>query len=752
MFLLLPQQTLFAAQFSQVQADDKVLFFLEDSAGDETLVATGHESADGEFTFVGNIAEPFVTRSKQKLLEWIQQITVRLNMPTEARPNKMMAQNDIPASPGQSSPLTLSPETSHPSHPEDNANNSSGDAESNGGGASMDHDAQPSGSGEIDAKAGTAMAEDGPSGEPGSSGLSEQKFAFVSYREEVRGFSDPFQGEVPRRMKHWLLKDSRGREHTAVNTIKWEPKKKRFTYEAVAPFSDVRPLRCHNQRLVLEYLDQFVPPKARQADTLPDRSPAVPNGPPKPATAKNGAGSKDKSTSHGGPLSPKSHQAAKPKAHSAGKSSMTSELRLAAAKHELDMLHSQFGMQYSLTLISPNQQVKVLTSASVVSTGGQAVGLSSLRFDDCEVHRDGQTGGSQELAELGALDLLTAMATAGRDDADAKKGKKGSKRRSGDAERAEAKRAKQEPEDPLVASVMAAMESNTKMYMPGTWRREPFQSHPLTQEIDDFLLAEDCGEALDREMLSQKLSVRLPCTGGGGPGSPAPSPGPNDVMIVLDSLPKPVRSTEVDLQPVWGLDSYTRSLLASALESCTATPDQAARDAFIQKELLPTLNSLGEDGWDLFKALKAVEKRSTSPEARLAAQHTLHVLTELEKHTNDGKDCPPNGREWSRVHCKGTGVVLKRKAGLPAGTFVGEYLGELCTAWRWAEREGKGTRGGVGTGASASKGRNAWRMGASPDFYNIALERPKADTRGYDVLYVDVSSSLRGSILHSLWD
>ena len=37
-----------------------------------------------------------------------------------------------------------------------------------------------------------------------------------------------------------------------------------------------------------------------------------------------------------------------------------------------------------------------------------------------------------------------------------------------------------------------------------------------------------------------------------------------------------------------------------------------------------------------------------------------------------------------RVHPKGTGVVVDCPEGLPAHTFVNEYIGELYPPWRWS--------------------------------------------------------------------
>ena len=36
-----------------------------------------------------------------------------------------------------------------------------------------------------------------------------------------------------------------------------------------------------------------------------------------------------------------------------------------------------------------------------------------------------------------------------------------------------------------------------------------------------------------------------------------------------------------------------------------------------------------------------------------------------------------------KVHPKGTGVVVDCPDGLPAHTFVNEYIGELYPPWRW---------------------------------------------------------------------
>lgn len=55
---------------------------------------------------------------------------------------------------------------------------------------------------------------------------------------------------------------------------------------------------------------------------------------------------------------------------------------------------------------------------------------------------------------------------------------------------------------------------------------------------------------------------------------------------------------------------------------------------------------------------------------------------------------------------------------------------ELFPAWRWSEKTDAVEEAKLTHGLSPDL----------PDFYNIMLERPKEDSRGYGLLYVDVST------------
>jgi [histone H3]-lysine4 N-trimethyltransferase ATXR3 len=100
------------------------------------------------------------------------------------------------------------------------------------------------------------------------------------------------------------------------------------------------------------------------------------------------------------------------------------------------------------------------------------------------------------------------------------------------------------------------------------------------------------------------------------------------------------------------------------------------------------------------------------------------------------------GADWFHCHPKGTGVLCQRPEGIPERTFVDKYLGELYPCWRWNER------------LDAIEDAQA-RYGLKPelpDFYNMLLERPKVDSRGYGVLHVDAGrhvANLSSSLSHS---
>ncbi|CAN0261082.1 unnamed protein product, partial [Discosporangium mesarthrocarpum] len=85
-------------------------------------------------------------------------------------------------------------------------------------------------------------------------------------------------------------------------------------------------------------------------------------------------------------------------------------------------------------------------------------------------------------------------------------------------------------------------------------------------------------------------------------------------------------------------------------------------------------------------------------------------------------------KNYFLFHPKGTGVVCRDPQGIPKETFVTEYLGELHPAWRWCER----------TDAVEQARRRHNLKPDLPDFYNMVLERPREDKRGFGLVFIEV--------------
>ena len=88
---------------------------------------------------------------------------------------------------------------------------------------------------------------------------------------------------------------------------------------------------------------------------------------------------------------------------------------------------------------------------------------------------------------------------------------------------------------------------------------------------------------------------------------------------------------------------------------------------------------------------------------------------------------PASERHYFRAHPKGAGVICRRPGGISAGTYIESYMGILHTPWRWFEKQD-----------AVKKADPNMDL---PDFYNIALERPSRDRRGFEVLYVDAADA-----------
>lgn len=150
---------------------------------------------------------------------------------------------------------------------------------------------------------------------------------------------------------------------------------------------------------------------------------------------------------------------------------------------------------------------------------------------------------------------------------------------------------------------------------------------------------------------------------------------------------------------------------------------------FIDKLLLPTINAqTASDAHDLRFTLQSILADKTSIAYHPLAEAVSRGITRY-------------GIECYRTHPKGTGVICTAKDGIPPHVFITEYLGEAYPAYRWCEKL-----------AVISDAQDKYQLKPTlPDFYNILLECPRRDAKGYGLLYVDASekANLGSSCSHS---
>ncbi|KAL7488971.1 hypothetical protein ACHAW6_014562 [Cyclotella cf. meneghiniana] len=251
---------------------------------------------------------------------------------------------------------------------------------------------------------------------------------------------------------------------------------------------------------------------------------------------------------------------------------------------------------------------------------------------------------------------------------------------------------------------------------------------------------------------------------------------------------------EVAEQEVWGVDCYTRKNIMSLIES-EFSPEIAVE--FLEKWLLPAINACPVDlahniataarileGLPLIGS-EANEKKAYTPDLNNDSCPEREVETSMadESHPVSHNSSSPRrkapessvflrnalkskihqfGPPWLkaaarllrlaadsldeddgffRIHPKGHGSVVISEQGLKANSLVTYYRGEVYPAWRWCEK----------LDAIEKTQKDLGLRPNLPDFYNMAMERPKKDPRGYGMLFVDASrkSGLGSSFSHS---
>eukprot|EP00985_Skeletonema_marinoi_P008563 scaffold3910_cov72-Skeletonema_marinoi.AAC.1 len=154
--------------------------------------------------------------------------------------------------------------------------------------------------------------------------------------------------------------------------------------------------------------------------------------------------------------------------------------------------------------------------------------------------------------------------------------------------------------------------------------------------------------------------------------------------------------------------------------------DAAAKSSSLQeRNCLPSKN---ENSVFLRNALKEKIASFGPPWLKAAARLIRLTVDSMED-------------DFFRIHPKGHGSVVIEKKGLNANSLVTYYRGEVYPAWRWCEK----------LDAIEYMQKELGLRPNLPDFYNMAMERPMKDPRGYSLLFVDASrkSGLGSSFSHS---
>lgn len=564
-----------------------------------------------------------------------------------------------------------------------------------------------------------------------------QGLIFTSYREQLLGPPCPTQPH--RRMRRWWLRDSDGTDHAAVETQKWDDESKRFEYSASEEFAKMAPMTCYSHKSVYEYLDLFLNPKLK--DNLDKGTESTRRKEKSPGHHESGAkkrkqpaaSEKDAPKAEGEETNSKKKANSKIKEKIKKSGTKEGDEILRNVSKELAMLQAAYGVRYSLTIIGPHGDVKILSSPTV----------SRLDIDPMEVDKTVYPKGLNMLTDaiLGASEQADAVA--GDDvlqqdpNMEEKKTEIKSENQNGEGkntdEHAEINQKLDDLDGNIVAEklklpgvqavVEAIKDGDVKQYLSGTfWRRDPFPPMIIKEKLTELVLGRDCGQQKDEIILKDFLSF-----------SKSLSQPPSEVALFISEQLTPIKDEDFDIQAVWGIDPFTRQVLDNALNSCESPiSSREQRNVFFNNYLLPTLNMLFIDGWDIIRALEIIIDNPHAPQNfRDASKAAIDVLNIVEETGGTGKDAKryqplrPSGRRFARSHPKGDGVILRKEGGILAESFVGEYIGEFMSSWRFFERD-------------PLKSRLTTKSQSVINSCTCGIQRPDLDGKGYQIAYIDV--------------
>jgi len=250
--------------------------------------------------------------------------------------------------------------------------------------------------------------------------------------------------------------------------------------------------------------------------------------------------------------------------------------------------------------------------------------------------------------------------------------------------------------------------------MPDSWQTSQASRRPYDRlRVIDGFPAGDVPPPWD-SLVQTKRCTDWP------PGKPNTERMTNDVAEELKHLgdrTELVYGHDVDERPRWGIDNHTRRCIEAVMRHVpTLAFDRDRRRRMIDFGLLKAANEMHDHNWDMREVVNFWQSHAEDERDR----ETLHACDAMNAAMDEVEAIN------FRLHPKGYGIVCTREGGLPPHTFISDYLGELYPPWRFHERQ------------------DAWKKldpsSNLPDIYNITLDRPRTETHGYDVLFVEASN------------
>ena len=219
---------------------------------------------------------------------------------------------------------------------------------------------------------------------------------------------------------------------------------------------------------------------------------------------------------------------------------------------------------------------------------------------------------------------------------------------------------------------LTRLASEEPYYNAKVWRRTPYDATPyeILEPSRAYVAAQDVDEDDARALLDRLrtsvddgwtdfVAVDSSCAStvtmevkDGGPVEVARV---EPLSLTDETLREPLRvGVDVEERPLWGIDCYTREAILSAIsviDHYAGAENRARRVEYLQKRLLPTLHTLGDDGWDMVAVARAVQANAEA-DGDVHAARASHALAKAVENIDDADNGQPKVKARSRKRAK----------------------------------------------------------------------------------------------------